>query len=167
MNAQQLHDHIIKPTLEYMSGNYYSKDAAFLLLCTSAIESNCGEYIKQIGGPALGIFQMEPKTHDDIWENCDAGYGVVGQLVINLASHDSIAPGELFDGKQDLIYSPRYACAMARLKYSMDTAPLPDRNDIKAVYSEYKRIYNTPLGASTYERFLSALASNRIIDVKL
>ena len=60
-----------------------------------------------------------------------------------------------------------YACAMARLKYSMDPMPLPDHNDIEAVYNYYKRIYNTPLGASTYEKFKSALANNHIMDVEL
>ena len=161
MNAQQLHDHIIKPTLKYMSGNYYSKDAAFLLLCTAAIESNCGEYIKQIGGPALGIFQMEPATHDDIWSECDALYDNLGQQIARITiGSDSVTP-------HDLIVSPMYACAMARLKYSMDAAPLPFRNDIKAVYDYYKRIYNTPLGASTYEKFLSSLESNRINVVEL
>ena len=75
MDAQQLHDYIIKPTLEYMDslgGNYNTKESRFLKLGTGAIESNCGEFIKQINGPALGIWQMEPKTHDDIWLNCDA-----------------------------------------------------------------------------------------------
>ena len=60
-----------------------------------------------------------------------------------------------------------YACATARLKYSMDPMPLPDHNDIGAVYNYYKRIYNTPLGASTFEKFKSALASNHIMDVEL
>jgi hypothetical protein len=168
MNAQQLHDYIIKPTLKYMSGNYYSKDAAFLLLCTSAIESNCGDKIKQDDGPALGIFQMEPATHGDIWMNCDR----LKHEKDGISSHFSHKIMQLLmpleSGiDESLIVSPMYACAMARLKYSMDKAPLPDRNDIKAVYGYYKRIYNTPSGASTYEKFLSALASNRIIDVEL
>jgi hypothetical protein len=163
MNAQQLHDYIIKPTLEYMGGNYYSKDAAFLLLCTAAIESNCGEYVKQINGPALGIFQMEPPTESDIWEHCDAlQYDEFNELIADLLSVNLNQQGD-----DALMLLPMYACAMARLKYSMDKAPLPDRNDIKAVYEYYKRIYNTPLGASTYEKFLSALAGNRIINVEL
>ena len=72
MNSQQLLDYIIKPTLEYMGGNYNSKNAQMLLLSTAAIESKCGYYIKQINGPALGIWQMEPATHTDIMFNCDA-----------------------------------------------------------------------------------------------
>ena len=161
MDAQQLHDYIIKPTLEYMGENYNSKNARFLLLCTAAIESNCGYYIKQVGGPALGIWQMEPDTYNDIIDNCDAinesnikfynkihglwGYGIVHALI----SH------------------PMYACAMARLKYSMDKELLPDSENFRAVYNYYKRIYNTPAGASTYEKFKQACIDNKIFDVKL
>lgn len=165
MNAQQLHDHIIKPTLDYMGGNYYSKNAAFLLLCTAAIESNCGEYIKQINGPALGVWQMEPNTCQDTWDNCDFIKTDMGNsMIYELTISDGVINDEL---NLSLISSPMYACAMARLKYSMDKAALPDHNDIKAVYDYYKRIYNTPLGASTYEKFKSALANNHIMDVEL
>ena len=162
MNAQQLHDHIIKPTLEYMQGHYNSKNARFLLLCTAAIESNCGHYIKQVNGPALGIWQMEPSTEQDIFIHCDAFADApfrdrIDDLVISLKRGLDL----------DLILSPSYACAMARLKYSMDVAPLPDHNDIMEVYDYYKRIYNTPLGASTYHKFTSALANNHITDVEL
>ncbi len=162
MDAQQLHDHIIKPTLQYMGGNYDSKDARFLLLCTAAIESKCGYYIKQIKGPALGIWQMELETHDDIFDNCDALSLEGGETLELLCSLSIFGCFGL-----SLIQSPMYACAMARLKYSMDKAPLPDRHDIKAVYDYYKRIYNTPAGASTYEKFCSALANCKIEQVKL
>ena len=157
MNSQQLLDYIIKPTLEYMGGNYNSKNAQMLLLATAAIESKCGHYIKQINGPALGIWQMEPETHGDIWLNCDKlqGYKHSDNKVI---SHRIIAlmtsPDN--DADTDLIVSPMYACAMARLKYSMDKAPLPDHKEIFEIYRYYKRIYNTPLGASTFEKFKSA-----------
>ncbi len=170
MDAQQLHDHIIKPTLQYMGGNYDSKDARFLLLCTAAIESKCGYYIKQIGGPALGIWQMEPATHDDIFSNCDAinddsEYGLKYNILLLAPAYNADEMCEAVHS--DLIDSSKYACAMARLKYSMDKAPLPDHHDIKAVYDYYKRIYNTPAGASTYKKFCSALANCKIERVKL
>jgi hypothetical protein len=165
MNAQQLLDYIIKPTLEYMGGNYNSKNAQMLLLATAAIESKCGYYIKQIEGPALGIWQMEPLTHDDIWENCDAL--VDGGTTQNIACvFYSLAPmGKC--GDEALTSSPMYACAMARLKYSMDTAPLPFYGDIYAIYDYYKRIYNTPLGASTFEKFKAAWYECGLDDIAL
>ena len=165
MDAKQLHDHIIKPTLEYMGGNYNSENARFLLLCTAAIESNCGYYIKQVGGPALGIWQMEPDTHGDINMNCDA---LADEDSPIRAKQDALyMPYNIEAGIGGMINNPMYACFMARLKYSMDKAALPDHNDIKAVYDYYKRIYNTPLGASTYDKFKSALANNHIMDVEL
>lgn len=171
MDAQQLHDYIIKPTLQYMGGNYYSKESAFLLLCTAAIESNCGQYIKQINGPALGIFQMEPATHDDIWNNCDAFnlnllfIEVIESLVPPSVDNDS---GDF----QDLVVSPMYACAMARLKYSMDPNPLPRltgvvKTDLNSFYNYYKRVYNTELGASTYDKWCTAIAANHVMKVEL
>ena len=168
MNAQQLYDYIIKPTHEYMGGNYESKEANFLSLCTSAIESNCGEYIKQINGPALGIWQMEPDTLNDIYDNCD-----VMQIDSFLTLIDKI---DIFDMSDDislsLALSPAYACAMARLKYSMDPHPLPKLSGDKDLdcinfFEYYKRVYNTEFGASTYQKWVSALEGNGVWDVKL
>lgn len=162
MNAQQLHDLIIKPTLQYMGGRYYSKDAAMLLLATAAIESDCGYYIKQIDGPALGVWQMEPVTHNDIWNNCDALTSKTLQrsVVFSLA-----AMGKC--GDESLSCAPMYACAMARLKYSMDRASLPDYNDVDSVYNYYKRVYNTHLGVSTKAKFIAAWDKHNLSEVKL
>lgn len=169
MNSQQLYDCIIKPTHKYMGRNYESKNANFLSLCTAAIESNCGYYIKQVGGPALGIWQMEPSTLHDIYSNCDAlneklnfdGDGLIKKL-------DAIDSFD-FDRRLEvaLVFNPIYSCIMARLKYSMDVAPLPDSENTRAVYDYYKRIYNTPAGASTYEKFKQALIHNGVFNVKL
>lgn len=166
MNPQQLHDFIIKTALQYMGGNYHSKESAFLLLATAAIESNCGEYIKQVKGPALGIWQMEPGTHNDIWAECDALKTELGQIIRNLAPVYSKV------SDNDLIDAPKYACAMARLKYSMDPNPLPrltgDNNtDSRAFYDYYKRVYNTEFGASTFDKWCKALAANHIWQVIL
>lgn len=161
MNAQQLLDYIIKPTLEYMGGNYNSKNAQMLLLATAAIESDCGYYVKQINGPAKGIWQMEPDTHKDIYFNCDA----MMSNFFNARISDLMVSADTPKG--EFISSPMYACAMARLKYSMDAAPLPDHKDINAVYKYYKRIYNTELGASTFGKFGAAWSKNNLGKIKL
>ena len=168
MNAQQLYDYIIKPTHEYMGGNYESKNANFLSLCTAAVESNCGDKIKQDNGPALGIWQMEPATHCDIWLHCDKLQELSdgrGCVLAHRVRALMISPDN--NGDTDLMVSPMYACATARLKYSMDKAPLPDHNDFRSVYDYYKRIYNTLLGASTYEKFKQACVANDVFNVKL
>ena len=181
MNPQQLHDYIINPTLKYMGGRYNSIEARFLLLCTSAIESRCGHYMKQVNGPALGIWQMEPDTHTDIWDNCDAVKTVDSILFRKLFKLG--VDGEPFDNQKlnsdrDLIMSPMYACAMARLKYSMTPEPLPEYTgdpniDLRAFYDYYAKHYHgvdkngKELGKSTYEKWANAIARLDILSVDL
>jgi len=160
MDSQQLLDHIIKPTLKYMDGNYDSLNARMLLLSTSAIESNCGHYIKQVGGPALGPWQMEPDTENDILANCDALRDKHFLVKVN-----RLALGIPYEN--DLTVCPMYACAMARLKYSMDKDALPHHSDKYAIYVYYKRIFNTELGASTWDKFKIAWDQNGLNKVKL
>ena len=172
MNPQQLLDYIIKPTHEYMGGNYASKSANFLSLCTAAIESNCGEYIKQINGPALGVWQIEPDTHDDIWYNCDALSSYVDEKPSHLVDFMICVSNTGEPSHSNLITSPMYACAMARLKYSMDPHQLPKYTgnpeiDLPVYFDYYKRVYNTELGASTYQKWCNAIAANHILKVKL
>lgn len=143
-----------------MGGNYESKNARMLLLSTAAVESKCGYYIKQVGGPALGIWQMEPDTATSIDKNSDA------------LRRDDFKIYKLVNENraqwiQCLIESPMYACAMARLKYSMDSEPLPAYDDINAIYKYYKRIYNTEAGASTLKKFIAAWDYCELDKVKL
>ena len=42
--------------------------AETLLLGTAKAESGL-IYLKQLKGPALGLYQNEPKTHKDTWDN--------------------------------------------------------------------------------------------------
>ena len=168
MNAQQLHDYIIKPALEYMGDNYNTVEARFLLLCTAAIESECGHYIKQVGGPALGVWQMEPDTYTDIHDNSDALRNMDFDNSIERLSDDVMWALDF----NHLVCNPMYACAMARLKYSMDSKALPAYNggtdlDLDMFYRYYKRVYNTELGASTFDKWLSAIERNGILKVKL
>ena len=170
MNAQQLHDYIIKPTLEYMGGNYNTPEARLLLLATAAIESDCGYYIKQVNGPALGIWQMEPDTHQDINFNCDALHDEDGG--IRFTQDCLYMEYNIHAGDSGLVNNPMYACFMARLKYSMDSEPLPkitgDRKlDEVEFYKYYKRVYNTNLGASTFEKWQVKCEKHNIFEVKL
>ena len=163
MNAQQLHNFIVKPTLKYMGGNYNSKKMRMLALGTAAVESNCGDTISQVGsGIAKGPFQMEDYTHDSIWENCDALRDSKFANRIKSLCVDALP----YDANQ-LIVSPMYACAMMRLKYAMDSKALPPHDDVTAIYEYYKRIYNTPAGASTLNKFVAAWFDNGLDKVKL
>ena len=164
MNAEQLLELIISPTHKYMGGNYQSDSADLLSLCTAAIESDCGYFIKQVNGPALGVWQMETVTHNDIWKNCDILIARVYQeFIANLAV---CSVGE----SKSLTTSPLYACAMARLKYSMDSNPLPKvtgnrKDDERAFYDYYKRVYNTELGKSTFAKWQVKMEKHKVFEI--
>lgn len=144
INTKQLIELVIQPTL--IDLNLYSLKAEMLLAGTCAQESHMGTYIAQVNGPALGIYQMEKATHDDIWKN-----------YIN--SHETLKkflPGLGFS--EDLIYDLRYATLMARIHYLRVKQPLPYSGTTPtciAAFADYwKRHYNTPKGKGTEQQFI-------------
>ena len=69
-DARQFRECIIRPTLRALEPEIpHSLVAEELLMLTAAHESHLGTYLKQKGGPALGIYQMEPATYRDLHEN--------------------------------------------------------------------------------------------------
>ena len=76
INHTDLRRLVIQPTLDAMvplwGTGVNHEAAANLLVGTVFQESVIGNQtrLKQVGGgPALGIFQIEPDTHQDIWDN--------------------------------------------------------------------------------------------------
>jgi hypothetical protein len=117
------------------------------MLATCAQESLCGEYIKQIKGPALGPYQMEPATIADLYKNYATGSraGLLGQFMSQAEAADPqvITPvGNLF-----------YATALARMQYRRFPASLPVMNDRTGMWNYYKKYWNTALGAATEKEF--------------
>jgi hypothetical protein len=55
---------ILTPTLEALQ--FREIELKELLVFTCAVESAGGTYVKQVKGPALGIFQLEPNTFTDV-----------------------------------------------------------------------------------------------------
>lgn len=148
INALQLRDEIIVPALMDMGAQYSSGHAVELLLGTAAQESRMGHYVKQLhGGPALGIYQMEPATHEDIWDNYFLAHG---DRVLNAVARVC----ELQDAPKPerMVWDLRYATVMARVHYYRRPEPLP-LDPVQ--YADYwKAHYNTELGAGTPAEFL-------------
>jgi len=141
--VSQLREFVIKPAL--LDLTMYSEDAEELLVFTCATESNGCSFIKQVNGPALGIYQMEPATYNDIWQNYIMKKGsLVMQMSTNFNAHRM--PDE-----QRLIYDLRFASAMCRLHYARIVNPIPAHDDIEALWLYYKTYYNTSLGAAIKE----------------
>lgn len=144
MDPQQLLEYIIRPTLTDMGDEFDSEAADVLMLATAAQESHCGYYIHQINGPALGAYQVEPYTHGLVWRW--ARKNTPGLVPDRRPPHDR------------LVYDLRYSVIIARLLYYSWGIPLsgPGADDVfQAVelWREYKRRYNSYLGAATLDQF--------------
>jgi len=146
MNAGDLNINVIYPVLKYLGLDRYIEAASQLLLGTIAVESNMGQFTRQIGGgPALGICQMEPATHDDIWDNF---------LLYRMQLAKKVLKIEPDRSPESLVINPQYAVVMARLQYYRSPYPLPKANDIEGMAKMWKKVYNTPLGKGTVEKFI-------------
>lgn len=138
INYIQLRDLIIKPALDDLV--LYSVNAVELLLFTCAAESHGGHYLHQLKGPALGIYQMEPKTYNDIWQNYVAFHNDIRLRLIHGFGISA------FPTEDRLIYDLRFATAMARIHYARITEPIPNSDDVYALWDYYKTYYNTNSG---------------------
>lgn len=130
--------------------NLHSEAATDLLLKTAAHESRFGTYLRQVGGgPALGVFQVEPDTEKDIWIN---------YLRFNSELADKIKLLTGVDGPNQsaLEGDLRYQVIMARLVYRRVKFPLPSPIDIVAQARYWKKHYNTMLGAGNENDFIKS-----------
>lgn len=116
----------------------HSDHCVELLAMICAHESLGGKHRKQIGGPALGLFQIEPVTHNSVWDNSDsiraraARYGIE-EDVSKLESDD------------------RYSIWVARHYLAMDKNPLPKTPEAMAAYCKH---YWNRTGKATPAKYL-------------
>ena len=131
----------------------HSHAAMELLMGTAAQESCLGTYLHQIRGPALGIFQMEPATEADIWQNYLRYKPALADAVRQVSS---VAVPSAWALETNLAYQ----IIMARLHYYRVREPLPDPGDIEALGRYWKKYYNTAAGRGTVEEFVANYRRN-------
>lgn len=147
INTKQLIELIIQPTLKGLG--LYSLEAEMLLAGTCAQESGMGTYLQQIGGgPALGIWMIEPETYEDIWDNFLCGKHELTDSIGEVCFDYIPTSGR----SNDLIFNLKYACAMCRIHYLRVSEPIP--KDLPGLARYYKQHYNTPNGAATEQQFI-------------
>lgn len=147
----QFRELVVVPTLKYLDPVIsYSEEAVDLLMMTAAHESKGGTYLKQIKGPALGVYQMEPATHYDIYKN----YLRFNPKIKSLLEDFTINAGILLQEGEDMVFNLAYATAMARVHYYRVPEALPSTLEGLAAYA--KKYYNTELGKATAEDYLEA-----------
>jgi len=117
-----------------------------LLLATAAQESHLGHYLHQEGGgPARGIYQIEPATYGWLLKEIRQRSAVLAHMVDEL--RPSLVPTTL-EG------SLHYATAICRLRYWIVPEALPGPT-FEAIWRYYKKHWNSDLGAATRRQFLS------------
>jgi hypothetical protein len=147
ITAPDFRRYVIQPALAALAaaGIPATQTAADLLMATAAIESGLGTWLVQEGGPALGVFQIEPPSLDDLEMMLTAPQkAALGALGSSQPLIDQLA-GNLV-----------LAAAICRLFYWHIPDPLP-ADTVSGLWGYYKQHYNTSLGAATEAEFLMAL----------
>lgn len=165
LNPTMFAERIVRPLLADLDKRVrglWSLAAERLVLGTAMHESHL-RFLRQIRGPAIGIFQMEPATWQDIRLHYLSRRHVLRNAV------DDWAIGEPDpDEMEGNLY---YAAAMCRVHYWRVPERLPDADDARGLTEYWKCYYNTPKGRGTVAQalphFERAIAVFRHIDLKL
>lgn len=123
-------ENLIRRILNWCDPDLCSDSAVNLLLGTAAQESRFGHFLRQTNGPALGAFQIEPKTFDWLKDKFKGKYLWLKDCKAEELEHDLLL-----------------SVIIARLRYKVDSQPLPDSDDIQGLAEYWKRVFNTSLGA--------------------
>lgn len=149
---------VIRPTLAVLAGEdapHIESDAAVELLLGTAAQESSLRALDQITGrddrvlgPAYGLFQVEPATADDVWDNFLAHRpGLRSRVQGLLAPWPSRA--------MQLATNLSYAVAIARLVYYRSPVKLARPGDIAGHAAVWKQVYNTPRGKGTPDQFIA------------
>lgn len=141
---------IVEPTLAEIADaarmpHIASPVAIDLVMGTAAAESEFTAIHQVGGGPALGFWQIEPATAEDVWVNYlqhrPALLKAMGPIMTLGVPHRQLAS------------SLTYGAVMCRLIYLRCPRPLPRHGDVPAYAAYWKAHYNTRLGAGTEQKF--------------
>lgn len=148
LDVDQFRRYIVEPTLETI--DMADRTGENLVLGTALKESKL-IYLKQLGnGPALGLFQMETATHDDIWRTyLNSRPALVAKLKPIIPDYAYLD----FPPSVALQWNLAYATAMCRIKYLRAPAALPS-NEPLALAEYWKRWYNTADGKGEVDEAL-------------
>lgn len=112
-----------------------------LLLMIAAHESGGFLFCRQKGGPALGIFQMEPATYAAVLEYLTR----TGKFP---AISRSLPP-------ERMVTDVEFAAAIARVYLYMHKEPLPEADDFEGMARYAKKYWNTDAGKASAEKYLA------------
>jgi len=147
LDIDQFRRHVVSPALKRI--NLWSLSAEQLIIGTAIQESRL-KYLHQINGPALGLFQCEPATHSDIWDNYITFRPNLARSIERFtteAYHSNI--------HQEMVFNLFYATMICRVHYLRVPEPLPEAGDTKGQAEYWKNHYNTELGKGTVLQYIT------------
>ena len=153
---QALRDQVIEAALSALEPFIAYSAAAEDIMLGIAVQESGLTFTRQIGGgPALGLWQMEPATHDDCWENFLHYRRDLARKIgsLSVPSWQPMSwPSWPHAGQLETNH--KYACAMARVKLFRSPEPLPTQGDIAGYAHLWKTVYNSSDGAGTEQEFI-------------
>ena len=144
LSPKEVREFVVRPALKHIG--LWSEIAEELVLLTGMMESRFS-HIVQNRGPALGLFQMEPATYQDIKANFLEYRGDLKERALSLKSSAGAY------GPEELMTNLSYAAAMCRVHYYRVQAPLPPP-ELKELAWYWKTHYNTILGKGKAKDFI-------------
>lgn len=161
ISPDQFRTEIVRPVLQGLG--LHSDAAENLLMGTAAHESKL-VYLRQVGGgPARGLYQIEPATAKDIVGRyielrpdlkAAVDHALYGLLPADVRWDNDWTPDDDAALEFRLVSDLAFGTVLCRLRYWMVPDPLPAADDIEGLASYWKEHYNTPGGAGTPAQFI-------------
>ena len=102
------------------------------------------------GNPAIGFWQIEPATMNDMIENYINYRSKYKKTLISLGMNFEK------DTIMSIMSNMAVQAALCRLHYRRDKDPLPSWDDMEGQAKYWKRVYNTVEGRGTVKHFIKA-----------
>lgn len=152
--------YVVLQACQKLTGDVPAKDF-MLMMGTCAMESRFFKRVQDGGGPARGLFQMEPDTAYDMFETYfprrPDRFWALMELWFDIP-RESFLLVDFHPQKEDLashlVINDLFAAAMARIKYLRDPHPVPETVEDQADY--WYRIYQSVHGAGVPDDYMNA-----------
>ena len=161
IDPKQFMDYAIAPVLSKMACvlelPFDTIESRLLLIETACAESQL-TYLRQINGPAAGLFQVEPSSYEDVSNYIHRkGTAFLGKVVYCVyGDHYRDLPA--FDY---LHTDLRLQTVIARLHYWRSPKPIPETLSKRAEF--WKSWYNTPLGRGTVQHYINSAPTEMML----
>ena len=144
-NIKKVCEEIANYSLDKLELN---SDAALQMVMTTGQTESGYDYLRQIKGPAIGFWQMEPATMYDIWENYVTYRPKYKEALWRLGFNEGFAV-------ESLLSNLAVQAAFCRLHYRRVPKKLPKVGDLEGQAKYWKEFYNTIKGKGTVEHFIN------------